>query len=156
MTEFKGRSGKMERLNPFAHPICFADPNRLTPHSAWREHIPFAMFLVDILRPKVIVELGTHYGDSYCAFCQAVKELGLDTRCYAIDTWRGDPHTGFYGSEVLADLRAHHDPLPISKLTEDKDFADAHGEIEGALSRVSVQYNLNIRLIVREGKGVLR
>ena len=101
----------MERLNPFAHPICFADPNRLTPHSAWREHIPFAMFLVDILRPKVIVELGTHYGDSYCAFCQAVKELGLDTRCYAIDTWRGDPHTGFYGSEVLADLRAHHDPL---------------------------------------------
>ena len=98
-------------LNPLQHPICFAKPRRLTPHSAWHEHIPFAMFLVDVLRPHVIVELGTYFGDSYCVFCQAVQELGLDTRCYAIDTWKGDPHTGFYGPEVLEDLRAHHDHL---------------------------------------------
>jgi lipopolysaccharide biosynthesis protein len=98
-------------LNPLDHPICFMLPRRLTPFSAWHEHIPFAMLLVDLLRPHTIVELGTQYGDSYCAFCQAVKELNLDTRCYAIDTWKGDPHAGFYGPEVLADLRAHHDPL---------------------------------------------
>ncbi|MEM2614514.1 MAG: glycosyltransferase [Nitrososphaerota archaeon] len=98
-------------LNPLKHPICFIKPKRLTQFSAWHEHIPFAMFLVDVFRPKVIVELGTFTGDSYCAFCQAVKELGLDTRCYAIDTWKGDPHAGFYGPEVLADLRSHHDPL---------------------------------------------
>jgi GT2 family glycosyltransferase/uncharacterized coiled-coil protein SlyX/predicted O-methyltransferase YrrM len=97
-------------LNPFEHPICFAMPERLV-ESAWHEHIPFAMFLVDVLKPKMIVELGTHYGESYCAFCQAVKQLNLDTRCYAIDTWRGDPHASFYGPEVLANLRAHHDPL---------------------------------------------
>lgn len=98
-------------LNPLDHPICLASPWRITPLSAWHEHIPFAMWLVDILRPRTIVELGTQSGDSYCAFCQAVKTLNLDTRCYAVDTWQGDLHAGFYDRKILDDLRAHHDPL---------------------------------------------
>jgi hypothetical protein len=97
-------------LNPLARLISLTGP-RYVPFSAWLEHIPFGMFLVDLLRPRTIVELGTHYGASYCAFCQAVMELRLDARCFAIDTWRGDPHAGLYGPEVLAQLRAHHDPL---------------------------------------------
>jgi len=97
-------------LNPLDHPICLTIPRRIST-SEWYVHIPFAMFLVDLLKPDVIVELGTANGDSYCVFCQAVKELGLPTKCYAIDTWEGDPHEGFYGPEVLADLRGHHDPL---------------------------------------------
>lgn len=94
-----------------SHPICLSSPRRLTQLSAWHEHIPFAMYLVDVLKPTIIVELGTHAGDSYCAFCQAVQDLGLKTRCYAVDTWRGDSHAGYYGDDVLADLRPHHDPL---------------------------------------------
>ncbi len=101
----------MLKLNPLDHPICLIPPDRLTRGSSWHGHVPFAMFLVDLLRPRIIVELGTQYGDSYCAFCQAVKELNIDTACYAVDTWRGDPHVGSYGANVLADLRAHHDPL---------------------------------------------
>ncbi len=93
------------------HPICFQEPRRLSLSSPWHHHVPFGFFLVDVLKPAVVVELGTQYGDSYCAFCQAVKELHLPTHCYAIGTWQGDPPTGPKGSEVLADLRAHHDPL---------------------------------------------
>lgn len=100
----------MSMINPLNHPICLTFPARVA-MSAWIGHVPFAMYMIDILRPKMFVELGSHYGVSYCAFCQAVKNLGLDTRCYAIDTWAGDPHAGFYGPEVLLDLKEHHDPL---------------------------------------------
>ncbi len=97
-------------LAAILRPIAFRHPRRITA-SAWDEHIPFAMSLTDLLRPSCFVELGTYRGASYCAFCQAVAELSAETRCYAVDTWRGDPHGGEYGDEVLADLRAHHDPL---------------------------------------------
>lgn len=92
-------------------PILLSEPRRLTPYSAWHQHIPFAMWLTALARPHVLVELGTHYGDSYCAFCQAVETLGLDTRCFAVDTWAGDEHVGEVTDVVLEDLRAHHDPL---------------------------------------------
>ncbi|HEY7511903.1 MAG TPA: glycosyltransferase [Vicinamibacteria bacterium] len=98
-------------FDPLAHPVALRLPRRLTPHSGWIEHIPFGMLLVDLLRPRTLVELGTYFGDSYCAFCEAVLELGLDTRCCAVDTWQGDSQTGFYGPRVLAELGAHHDPL---------------------------------------------
>lgn len=101
----------MPDINPLDHPVALSYPKWLHPSSFWAGHIPFAMFLIDVVRPRLFVELGTHTGVSYCAFCQAVQELNLETRCRAVDTWRGDEMTGHYGPEVLAALRQHHDPL---------------------------------------------
>lgn len=98
-------------FNPLNYPICFDKPRRLSDVTSWHEHIPFAFTIVQMLKPKILVELGTHKGDSYCAFCQAVDTLGLDTSCYAIDTWEGDEQAGFYGHEILKELRTYHDPL---------------------------------------------
>jgi GT2 family glycosyltransferase len=120
----------MSAFNPLDHPICFAYPLRLA-SSGWTGHVPFAMYLIDILRPGVVVELGTHNGVSYCSFCQAVKELKMETRCYAVDTWQGDEQATFYGPEVLTDLKEHHDPLygGFSRLIQSKfDDAVAHFE----------------------------
>lgn len=105
-----GSAARASYFNPLDHSICLAYPLRLAA-SGWTGHVPFAMYLIDILRPKVVVELGTHYGVSYCSFCQAVKELKLETRCYAIDNWQGDEQSTYYGPEVLRDLKEHHDPL---------------------------------------------
>lgn len=66
----------------------------------WVEHIPFAFYLIESLRPEIFVELGTHSGNSYFSFCQAVDELKINAKCYAIDTWEGDSQAGFYGKEV--------------------------------------------------------
>ena len=97
-------------LLPFQHPIVFSRPRRIV-SSGWIQHTPFALFLMDLFRPKLFVELGSFSGASYCAFCQAAKTLDLRTQCFAVDTWQGDPHAGIYGQDVLNDLKQHHDPL---------------------------------------------
>ncbi|TKH23314.1 class I SAM-dependent methyltransferase [Bacillus wiedmannii] len=66
----------------------------------WGGHIDFAYDLIRFLKPQTIVELGTFYGTSFFSFCQAVKDEKCETVCYAIDTWKGDEHGGFYGDEV--------------------------------------------------------
>lgn len=75
-------------------------PTHLT-ISAWLGHAPFGFWLVDAVRPRSIVELGTHFGFSYFVFCEAAVRLGLDTRAYALDTWQGDDQAGLYGEEVF-------------------------------------------------------
>lgn len=93
-----------------SRPLVFDLPERLSEYTAWAEHTPFAMWAVEMIRPRVLVELGTHAGVSYCAFTQAVKTLGLDTACYAVDTWEGDAHTSKYDESIFEELRRHHDP----------------------------------------------
>ncbi len=78
------------------------------PVSAWIEHGPFAFWVIRALRPRTLVELGTHGGYSYFAFCQAIKALGLDTRCFAIDTWKGDEHAGFYAEDFFNSVSDHN------------------------------------------------
>lgn len=75
--------------------------------SAWLGHIPFASWLVEQLKPRSIVELGTHRGCSFLAFCQAVQEQVQATRVFAVDTWEGDEHAGHYGDEIYEQLRQY-------------------------------------------------
>ena len=90
-------------------PACFWPPEQILSDSAWLEHAPFAFWLMGALRPRTFVELGTHSGFSYFAFCQAVQRLQLETRCYAVDTWKGDEHAGFYGEEVFREVCNQND-----------------------------------------------
>jgi glycosyltransferase involved in cell wall biosynthesis/predicted nucleic acid-binding Zn-ribbon protein len=75
---------------------------------SWSSHVPFGYDLVAELRPRVLVELGAHSGESYFAFCQSVRENQTATTCYAVDTWRGDPQAGFYGEDIYREVERHN------------------------------------------------
>ncbi len=91
-------------FDPMSYPQAFMVPKWLSDMPHWHRHIPFAAALVGILDPHVYVELGAFKGDSYAAICQAVDELDLRARCYAVDTWRGDGHVGVYSDEIYLAL----------------------------------------------------
>jgi len=89
---------------------AFSVPEHLSDIDSWHGLIPLAFALVELLRPRCFVELGTHKGDSYGAFCQALDRQEHPARAYAVDTWQGDEHAGLYGDEVYESLRHWHDP----------------------------------------------
>ncbi|GAA3897028.1 hypothetical protein GCM10022228_04770 [Halomonas cibimaris] len=88
--------------------LLFA-PERIVWPANWAGHIPFAALLIARHKPRVLVELGTHNGFSYSAFCQAVQENSLNTYCHAVDTWEGDEHSGYYGEHIYQDIKRWHD-----------------------------------------------
>jgi hypothetical protein len=87
----------------------FWRPARVGLVSAWWEHVPFGQWLVAATKPRKIVELGTHNGVSYSAFCEAVVREHLDTQCSAVDTWEGDEHAGHYDERVYSEFKVFHD-----------------------------------------------
>lgn len=86
-------------------------PHRYQPGGlgTWSGHLAFANDLITALRPSLIVELGTHWGESYFGFCQSVFQGGLSCLCYAIDTWLGDQHSELYGEEVFRDVARYNE-----------------------------------------------
>jgi hypothetical protein len=99
----------MQEEELYMDPIILTSPSRITPPHSWVGHIPFAFFLVKHQKPSTIVELGTHTGNSYFAFCQAVKYLKMDSQCFAVDTWKGDEHVGYYDNSIYEDVLKYNE-----------------------------------------------
>ncbi|MGY0634006.1 class I SAM-dependent methyltransferase [Luteimonas sp. A478] len=121
----------MKPFNILEHPIVFQWP-RLTPPYSWAGHIPFAYLAISLIRPRQLVELGTHSGNSYLAFCQAVLAADVGTECFAVDTWEGDDHATQYGGEIYTALDSYHAPRysEFSTLLR-KTFDDALADFDG-------------------------
>jgi hypothetical protein len=108
----------------FVSPSSFEKP-RFIPPTGWLGHAPFAFWLIENLRPKSLVELGTHHGYSYFCFCQQIVLQKIPCRCVAIDHWKGDEHAGFYGESVFATVqKANGQYAGFSRLVR-ASFADA-------------------------------
>lgn len=84
--------------------------NLVTKHlvfSTWNDHVPFGYDIVEAIRPKTLVELGTYSGLSFFTFCQSMMENNIDGTAYAIDTWEGEAHTGEYGEDIYQLVDRH-------------------------------------------------
>ncbi|MDD2578255.1 MAG: class I SAM-dependent methyltransferase [Candidatus Dojkabacteria bacterium] len=52
------------------------------------------------MKPNLVVELGTHRGNSLFSMAQAIKDSNLKTKLHGVDTWEGDQHAGYYKERV--------------------------------------------------------
>ena len=145
---------------------ALAQPRHMSSPAPWAGHTPFAMWFVTQLRPRLLVELGSYSGISYLAFCQAVEAAGLDTRCFAVDTWQGDEHAGYYGEHIYQTLRENHDPYyatfsTLLRKTFDEalaDFADASVDllhIDGLHTYEAVRHDFEVWLPKLSQRGVV-
>lgn len=76
--------------------------------TSWHPHRDFAYNLIKEHKPKNIVELGVHYGDSYFTFCQACEELELNAKLYGVDHWKGDDQSGHYKEDVFVEVNLYN------------------------------------------------
>lgn len=141
-------------------------PLHCEPPFNWVGHIPFAFLLIDAAKPELLVELGTHSGNSYFAFCQSVRHHHLSTRCYAVDSWQGDEHAGYYGDEVYQTVMAHNqefypDFSSLMRMTFDEaqsHFSDATIDmlhIDGMHSYEAVKHDFETWLPKMSEKGIV-
>lgn len=142
-------------------------PNSLPlANSAWHGHVPFAHWLMAALQPACFVELGTHEGVSYAAFCESVRRFGLNTTCHAIDTWMGDPHAGIYGEDVYDRLCAFHNQRYASfSALHRQDFDSARSgfadgsidllHIDGFHTEAAVRHDFNVWKSALSPRGVV-
>lgn len=100
-------ASECERLLNFIEPAG-APIKTLTP-TAWSGHIPFMFCLMNLMRPRTYVELGTHYGASFFAVCQAIEEYKINCFPIAIDLWVGDAHAGYYQEDVYSSFKLVHE-----------------------------------------------
>lgn len=72
---------------------CDSFNEAMMKYSPWSGHRYFGYDFVANYKPGIIAELGSYYGCSSFTFLQAVKDFGLSTRFYSIDSWKGDSFT---------------------------------------------------------------
>lgn len=77
--------------------------------SSWWEHVPVAHMLIELIKPSVVVELGSHYGVSFFSLCESAERFSPDTCVYAIDSWEGDEHAGYYGGSIYEHVKKYRD-----------------------------------------------
>ena len=98
--------------------------------SAWYQHVPFAYWLIEQMKPKSFMELGVHNGVSYFAFCEAARQLNLNSKFIAVDNWVGDTQAGLFDTSVFNNLVLNHKKYENFSTFMKSNFKEALSKIE--------------------------
>jgi len=82
--EAKKESTPLDRLkmsSPLASRVLFW-PARYRRESSFLYHMPLAFWLMDVVKPNILIEVGLDDGQGYFGFCQAMERLNMAGRCY--------------------------------------------------------------------------
>lgn len=104
----------------------FFEPARVALPAVFIEHFPFGFWLVDALRPRLVVSLGARTPNPQLCFLQMAAHLDLPTRCVTVSGWDGDREArepaAFGGAFNRDDVRAA-EALRASAATAWREFA---------------------------------
>ena len=150
----------------FYRPIVFEEVLRTVWPLSCLGHAPFAFWLMESLKPKTLVELGTHTGNSFAALCQGAKYLNYEPSCFAFDIWQEDSNTDLCGEEVYSNVNAYFasEYGKFAKLIQKtfneaaKDFSDSSVDllsIHGHHTYEAITENFNTWLPKLSNKGVI-
>jgi hypothetical protein len=64
-------------------------PSGIEQVPGWQSYSPVFKQLIEQVKPKVIIEVGTWLGASAINMAKITKELNLNTKIYCVDTWLG-------------------------------------------------------------------
>ncbi|MFG1465768.1 glycosyltransferase [Xanthobacter sp. DSM 24535] len=88
---------------------AFFEPTRVAAPADFVEHFPFCSWLIDILRPRLIVAVGSRTSNPHLSFLDIVAQLGAPVRCVAVSGWDakapGEARPPFGTSFNRADVR---------------------------------------------------
>jgi len=90
--------------------------------TAWQGHLIWAYAELPKLNPKVVVELGVHWGHSFFTMAESCMDHGMNTTLYGIDHWKGDIHAGKLSEDVYETVQQcakEYDNIKLVKKTFD-------------------------------------
>ena len=99
-------------LRELVAPSMFFQPNYL-PSADWAEYMPFGFWIIEALRPRSLVEIGTGSGNSYFAFLQAADLLRLSLKSFLIDG-RTETASSRSNQPRFDELQNYHDSRYLS------------------------------------------
>jgi hypothetical protein len=98
--------------------------------SSWYQHIPFAYWLLEKIKPNSYLEMGVHNGISYFAVCESIRQLRLSTKCVALDHWLGDSQAGYFSEDVFQSFAKNNEIYSEFSTFIKNSFETSMSEIE--------------------------